>query len=74
MKLIFVMRNGAFKPQGSLCLKSGFFKYAQKKSIEEETERAPPLPALMRYELEDSYDWGDFPPDEAYFCDAQWGL
>ena len=23
MKLIFVMRNGAFKPQGSPCLKSG---------------------------------------------------
>ena len=26
------------------------------------TKRAPPLPAIMRYELEDSYDWGDFPP------------
>ncbi|MBF0290287.1 MAG: hypothetical protein HQM14_20935, partial [SAR324 cluster bacterium] len=33
------------------------------KHIEEETEKAPPLPAIMRYELEDSYDWGDFPPD-----------
>ena len=44
------------------------------KHIEEETERAPPLPALMRYELKDSYDWGDFTPDEAYFCDAKWGL
>ncbi len=50
------------------------------KHIGEETERAPPLPALMRYEPEDSYDWrdfpsdGDFPPDEAYFCDAEWGL
>ena len=38
------------------------------------TERAPPLPAIMRFELEDTYDWGDFPPDKAYFCDAQWGL
>ena len=28
MKLIFVMRNGAFKPQGAPCLKSGFFKPA----------------------------------------------
>ena len=28
------------------------FKY-----IGEENERAPPLPAIMRYELEDSYDW-----------------
>ena len=37
------------------------------------TKRAP-LPAIMRYELEDSYDWGDFPPDEAYFCDEEWGL
>ena len=27
MKLIFVMRNGAFKPQGSSCPKSGFFKH-----------------------------------------------
>ena len=44
------------------------------KHIGEGNERAPPLPAIMRYELEDSYDWGDFPPDEAYFCDAQWGL
>ena len=44
------------------------------KYIEKETERAPPLPAIMRYELEDSCDWGDFPPDEAYFCDAEWGL
>ena len=44
------------------------------KHIGEETERAPPLPAIIRYELEDSYDWGDFPPDEAYFCDAEWGL
>ena len=35
--------------------------------------RPDPFP-IMRYELEDSYDWGDFPPDEAYFCDAQWGL
>ena len=26
------------------------------KHIEEETERAPPLPAIMRYEFEDSYD------------------
>ena len=42
--------------------------------IGEENERAPPLPAIMRYELENSYDWGDFPPDEAYFRDAQWGL
>ena len=38
------------------------------------TNRAPPLPAIMRYELEDSYDWGDFPPDEAYFFDADWRL
>ena len=44
------------------------------KHIGEENERAPPLPAIMRYELEDSYDWGDFPPDEAYFCDGEWGL
>ena len=32
MKLIFVMRNGAFKPQGSPCLKSGIFRPAQKKN------------------------------------------
>ena len=44
------------------------------KHIGEENERALPLPAIMRYELEDSYDWGDSPPDEAYFCDAEWGL
>ena len=44
------------------------------KHIGEEAEKAPPLPAIMRYELEDSYDWRDSPPDEAYFCDAQWGL
>ena len=44
------------------------------KHIEEETERAPPPPAIMRYELEDLYDWGDFPPDETYFCDEEWGL
>ena len=59
------------------------------KHIGEETQRAPPLlPSIPSYE-EDSYDWGDFPlgryadaavrgsgtpPDEAYFCDAQWGL
>ena len=42
MKLIFVMRNGAFKPQGSLCLKSGFFKYAQKKSSETFNRPLPP--------------------------------
>ena len=41
------------------------------KHIGEENERALPLPAIMRYELEDSYDWRDFPPDEAYFCDAE---
>ena len=35
--------------------------------IDKETERDPPLPAIIRYELEDSCDWGDFPPDEAYF-------
>ena len=28
MKLIFMMKNGALKPQGALCLKSGFFKPA----------------------------------------------
>ena len=45
------------------------------KHIGEETERAPPLlPSIMSYESEDSYDWEDFPPDEAYFCDAEWGL
>ena len=45
------------------------------KHIEEETERAPPLlPSITSYQSEDSYDWGDFPPDEAYFCDAKWGL
>ena len=50
------------------------------KHIGEETERASPLPALMRYESEDFYDWRDFPsdgdfsPDEAYFFDAEWGL
>ena len=49
------------------------------KHIGEETQRAPPLlPSIPSYE-EDSYDWGDFPlggtpSDEAYFCDAQWGL
>ena len=49
------------------------------KHIGEETKKAPPLPAITRYELEDSYDWGDFPlggtpPDGAYFCDEEWGL
>ena len=44
------------------------------KHIGEETERAPPLPSIASYASEDSYDWGDFPPDEAYFCDAEWGL
>ncbi len=45
------------------------------KHIREETERAPPLlPSIMSYESEDSYDWKDFPPVEAYFCDAEWGL
>ena len=45
------------------------------KHIREETERAPLLlPSITSYESEDSYDWEDFPPDEAYFCDAQWGL
>ena len=28
MRLIFMMKNGALKPQGALCLKSGFFKPA----------------------------------------------
>ena len=40
------------------------------KHIGEENERALPLPAIMRYELEDSCDWGNFPPDEAYICDV----
>ncbi len=44
------------------------------KHIGEENERAFPLPAIMRYELEDSCDWEDFPSDEAYFYDAAWGL
>ena len=40
MKLIFVMQNGAFKPQGSPCPKSGFFKHTQKKV--EKHSIAPP--------------------------------
>lgn len=43
------------------------------KHIGEETQRAPPLlPSIPNYESEDSYDWGDFPPDEAYFVDEEW--
>ena len=42
MKPIFVMKNGAFKPQGSLCLKSGLFKHAQKKSSK--TFNSSPIP------------------------------
>ncbi len=41
--------------------------------IGEETQRAPPLlPSIPNYEAQDSYDWGDFPPDEAYFVDEEW--
>ena len=31
------------------------------------------LPSITAYE-EDSYDWGDFPPDEFYFADEEWGI
>ena len=42
------------------------------KHIGEETERAPPLPSITNYALEDSYDFGeDFPPDEVYFADQE---
>ncbi len=43
------------------------------KHIGEENERALPLPAIMRYELEDSCDWEDFPSDETNFCNGEWG-
>ena len=39
MNSISLMKNGAFEPQGSPYLKSGFFKHAQKKS----GEGRPPL-------------------------------
>ena len=52
--------------------------------VGEEFERAPSLAAIIRNELEDSRDWGDFslgryadagiPSDGACFYDAQRGL
>ena len=45
------------------------------KHIGEETERAPPLPSITSYAPEDSYDFReDFPPDEVYFVDEEWGV
>ena len=44
------------------------------KAYRRRNRKSSSLPAIMSYELEDSYDWGDFPPDGAYFCDAELGL
>ena len=56
MKLLIQSANFAFEQYFQKALGMG-----------EEIERAPPLPAITSYELEDSYEWEVFPPDETFF-------